>query len=65
MTPAEYEDGLKKAASIQRAAGWDESSIMLYAMDHRECTAAMGGPASIALVGAGLAQDNSRYGVKR
>lgn len=65
MTPAEYEEGLKKAAKIQRAAGWDESSIMLYAMDHRACTDAMGGPKSILLVGAGLAQDNSRYGVTR
>lgn len=65
MTQDEYEQGLKEAARTQRKAGWPESAIMMYAMDHRACTDAMGGPEHILVVGAGLAKDNSRYGVTR
>lgn len=63
MTKQEYEDGLRRAAEIQRKAGWSEDSIRSYADEHRAMTGGCYG--SILLVGAGLAQDNSRHGVDR
>lgn len=63
MTPKEYQEGLEGVAEIQRAAGWSEESIRLYREDHEQFTAAIGGPEHILIVGAGLAQDNSRFGV--
>lgn len=61
MTEQEYEDGLLHAGEIQRNAGWSEESIASYAAEHIAMT---GGVYScILLVGAGLAQDNSRHGV--
>lgn len=62
MTSEEFEQALVRVAQIQRDAGWPESAIMLYAMEQRACTP---DPSSILIVGAGLAQDNSRFGVYR
>lgn len=63
MTKDEYEAGLLRAGEIQREHGWSEESIASYAAEHR----AMTGDSyeCILLVGAGLAQDNSRHGVAR
>lgn len=60
MDKEEYERQLKAAGNIQRKEGWSESSIMMYAMEHRAMTG--DNYDSIILVGAGLAQDNSRFG---
>lgn len=61
MNKDEYERQLKAVGDIQRKAGWSESSIMMYAIEHR---AMMGDNyEGLLLVGAGLAQDNSRFGV--
>ena len=61
MTEQEYEAGLLRAGEIQRAAGWSEESIASYAAEHIAMTG--GNYSCILLVGAGLAQDNSRHGV--
>lgn len=61
MTEQEYEEGLRRAGDIQRNAGWSEESIASYAAEHRAVTG--GNYECILLVGAGLAQDNSRHGV--
>lgn len=61
MTEQEYEESLRRAGEIQRAAGWSEESIASYAGEHIAMTG--GNYACILLVGAGLAQDNSRHGV--
>lgn len=61
MTLDEYESQLAKAGSIQRAAGWSDESIQSYAIEHQLMTG--GNYECIALVGAGLAQDNTRHGV--
>jgi hypothetical protein len=61
VTRDEYEAGLLRAGEIQRAAGWSEESIASYAKEHREITG--DGYDCILIVGAGLAQDNSRHGV--
>lgn len=61
MTPQEYEDGLSRAADIQRKAGWSEASIASYAAEHREMTG--DSYDCLLLVGAGLAQNNTRHGV--
>lgn len=61
MTEQEYEAGLLRAGEIQRAAGWSEESIASYAAEHIAMTG--GSYDCILIVGAGLAQDNSRHGV--
>lgn len=61
MTEQEYEAGLARAGEIQRAAGWPEGAIESYAAEHRAMTG--GNYDCILLVGAGLAQNNSRHGV--
>ena len=61
MTPAEFEQALVRVAETQRKAGWPESAIMLYVLEQRATTP---DPAAILVVGAGLAQDNSRFGVR-
>lgn len=63
MNKDEYERQLKAAGDIQRKAGWNESSIMMYAMEHRAITG--DNYESLLMVGAGLAQDNSRFGVEK
>lgn len=63
MNKAEFERQLAAAGDVQRNAGWDERSIMLYAEEQRAVTGDNYG--CILLVGAGLAQDNSRFGVKK
>ncbi len=61
MNKTEFEDGLKRAGGIQRAAGWSEESIASYVAEQR---ATWGENCDcILVVGAGLAQDNSRHGV--
>lgn len=62
MTKAEYEEGLRRVADIQRAAGWSEASIRMYREEHEAITA--GEYSAILVVGAGLACDNSRFGVR-
>jgi hypothetical protein len=62
-----YQEEADKVATIQREAGWDELSIYLYAQEQRAfCCDDQGFllPGIICL-GAGLAQDNSRFGVIR
>ena len=61
MTRDEFEEALVRVAQTQREAGWPESAIMLYATDQRACTP---DPSCVLAIGAGLAQDNSRYGVQ-
>lgn len=63
MNRDEYERQLKAASDIQRKAGWSESSIMMYAMEHRAMTGDI--YEGLLLVGAGLARDNSRFGVEK
>lgn len=60
MTPQEFEADLIKVASIQREAGWSYFSIDSYAKEIREI---FGDGQGILMVGAGLAQDNTRHGV--
>lgn len=62
MTKEEYLAGLERAAEIQRAAGWSESSIQMYRNEHEAVTG--DSYSAILIVGAGLACDNSRFGVK-
>ena len=60
MTKEEFEADLIKVANIQRNAGWSDYSINSYAEELRFIC---GDGAGILMVGAGLAQDNSRHGV--
>ena len=62
MTKEEFEKGLEQAAKIQRAAGWSEYSIQMYRKEQEAITGDK--YAGVLLVGAGLACDNSRFGVK-
>jgi len=62
MTKEEFEAGLVKVASIQREAGWSYFSIDSYAKELREAFVEVEG---VLMIGAGLAQDNSRHGVYR
>lgn len=61
MTPEQFESELLKVANIQRDAGWSELSISLYAIEQREV--AKGSMECILMIGAGLACDNTRFGV--
>lgn len=63
MTRDEFEAGILRAAEIQREAGWSEASIDSYAVEMRVLTGDNYG--CMLVVGAGLAQDNSRHGVVR
>ena len=60
-----YEEEAKKVAEIQRAAGWGEYSIYLYAKEQKELCCDEDGNLlkSVIGLGAGLAQDNRRFGV--
>lgn len=61
MTKEEFEEQLISVAEIQRNAGWSEESIRLYAEEQR---AFIGDdPSGVLMIGAGLACDNSRFGV--
>jgi hypothetical protein len=64
MTPSEFEASLLEVADIQAKAGWSSCSIELYAAQMRESVG--GDPESlktVLIIGAGLACDNSRFGV--
>lgn len=61
MTLSEFEDGLVKVAKIQADAGWSERSIELYADEMRAIS--LCSLDAVLMVGAGLACDNSRFGV--
>lgn len=61
MTPEKLEENLLKVAEIQRNAGWSEHSIGLYADEQRKFHE--GSPDCVILIGAGLACDNTRFGV--
>jgi len=61
MTPQQFEEELLKVAEIQRKAGWGEHSINLYAIEQREMNE--GSMESTLMIGAGLACDNTRFGV--
>lgn len=61
MTPKEFEENLLQVAEIQRNAGWSELSIGLYAEEQRQTT--LGSLECVKLIGAGLACDNTRFGV--
>ena len=60
MTKEEFEADLIKVANIQRNAGWSDYSINSYAEEIRFI---FGDGEGVLMVGAGLAQDNSRHGV--
>lgn len=64
MTKHEFEYQLLVVADIQRRAGWGEKSISLYEAEMRAITPdeCLG---CTLLIGAGLAQDNSRFGVDK
>ncbi len=61
-----YQEEANKVANIQREAGWTEASIQAYADFQKAVTCDEEGflLPGIVLLGAGLAQDNSRFGVK-
>lgn len=59
-----YEEQAAKVAQIQREAGWSEESIRLYAKEQKSIYCDENGELySCVTLGAGLAQDNSRFGV--
>ena len=60
-----YEEEAEKVAKIQREAGWSELSIQLYAEEQKAICCDENGDLykGIIALGAGLAQDNSRFGV--
>lgn len=62
MTREEFEYQLLVVADIQRREGWSDKSIGLYAQEVRELTPDECLPCTL-MIGAGLAQDNSRFGV--
>jgi hypothetical protein len=61
MTKEEFEVDLIKVANIQRNAGWSDHSINSYAEEIRFI---FGDGEGVLMIGAGLAQNNSRHGVK-
>lgn len=60
MTKEEFEADMIKVAGIQRNAGWSDASIASYAEEMRFI---FGDGEGLLMIGAGLAQDNSRHGV--
>lgn len=59
-----YEQEAAKVAQIQREAGWSEERIRLYAEEQKMlCCDVNGELYSGVYLGAGLACDNSRFGV--
>lgn len=60
-----YEEQAARVAQIQREAGWSERSIELYANEQKATCCDENGNLykGVLLLGAGLAQDNSRFGV--
>lgn len=65
MNITEFAESLERVAEIQRKAGWSERSIQLYANEQRATSLDDTGTpfSSILMIGAGLACDNSRFGV--
>lgn len=65
MTRTEFEEQLDKVAQVQRQAGWKDVSIAMYAYEMKLlCLDTSGMPLpSVIGIGAGLACDNSRFGV--
>ncbi|MBI6882463.1 hypothetical protein [Pseudomonas putida] len=61
MTKDQFEKDLVRVAEVQRKAGWSQNSIDLYAAEIR----AINGDNlnGLLAVGAGLACDNTRFGV--
>ena len=60
-----WEEQTERVRQIQQKAGWSEESTRLYLEDLKERYCDENGelPPCIS-IGAGLAQDNSRFGVK-
>lgn len=59
-----YEVQAARVAATQREAGWSEESIRLYAEEQKSlCCNEKGELVCRMILGAGLAQDNSRFGV--
>lgn len=59
-----YEVQAARVAQTQRDAGWSEESIRLYAEEQKAlCCDSEGKLVCRMILGAGLAQDNSRFGV--
>lgn len=60
-----YQEEAEKVAKIQREAGWGEYSIWLYTQEQKALCCDENGKLfpGIVCLGAGLAQDNSRFGV--
>lgn len=63
MTYEEFEKDLIKVAEIQRKHGWSEHSIRLYEQELRSYYPDGEALKGVLLIGAGLAQDNRRFGV--
>lgn len=60
-----YDVQAARIAATQREAGWSEYSIAMYAKEQKAIWCDEKGElACKMLLGAGLAQDNSRFGVK-
>jgi hypothetical protein len=62
MTRQEFDYQLLVVADIQRREGWSERSIGLYEEEIRALTPDECLPCTL-MIGADLAQDNSRFGV--
>lgn len=60
-----YEEQAARVAETQRKAGWSEHSIALYAAEQKARWCENGELLAGVTLGAGLAQDNSRFGVIR
>lgn len=59
-----YDVQAARVAATQREAGWSEYSILMYAKEQKAlCCDAEGKLVCRMILGAGLAQDNSRFGV--
>lgn len=63
MTKQEFERDIIKVAEIQRKHGWSEYSISLYEQELRSFYPDEESLKGVLLIGAGLAQDNRRFGV--
>ena len=63
MNRDEFEKRLDWVAKVQRRNGWSEQSIKMYADELREWVTDEMFERDDWDIGAGLAQDNSRYGV--
>ena len=67
MSRIPYAPEAEKVAKIQREAGWSEQSIAMYAEEQKAICCDEDGflSAGVLMIGAGLSQNNERFGVFR